>query len=161
MLANYPNREDMMETTKISARCECGALALHITEAPVAQLVCHCNECRAFTGLPFVEATFFKPDACSAEGKTDSTVMKGGTGTDKTHYACAACKTPLFVRVGALNGAWAVMANRLSPLKFEPQAHIWTSEKAEGVEIAEGMTQTAGRPPKEIVDVMISSFWGG
>ena len=151
----------MTEATTMSAHCQCGALALHIEGAPVAHLVCHCSDCRNFSGMSYVEAAFFKPDACSADGQVDSMTMKGGTGSEKTHYSCALCKTPLYVRVAALNGAWAVMANRLSSFKFEPQAHIWTSEKADDVLIPTGIVQTTERPPKEIVDVMVSSFWGG
>jgi hypothetical protein len=152
--------KSMTEATKALAQCECGALALHIEGAPVAQLVCHCSDCRAFSGMPYVEVAFFEPDACSADGQVSSTTMKGGTGSDKTHYSCAICKTPLYARVTALNGAWAVMANRISSFKFEPQAHIWTSEKADDVLIPEGITQTSERPPNEIVDTMVSSFWG-
>lgn len=150
----------MTEATKTSAHCECGALALRIEGTPVAQLVCHCSDCRAFSGMPYVEAAFFEPDACSVDGQVNSTTVTGGTGSDKTHCSCAICKTPLFVRVAALNGAWAVMANRLSSFKFEPQAHIWTSEKVGDVQIPTGITQTSERPPKEIVDTMVSSFWG-
>jgi len=150
----------MTGTTKISARCECGALALHINEAPVVQLVCHCSDCRDFSGMPYTELAFFQPDGCSVHGKTNSTVMKGGTGFDKTHNSCASCQTPLYVRVAALNGASAVIANRLSPFKFEPQAHIWTSEKDDSVTIPTGITQSTGRPPKEISDIMVSRFWG-
>jgi len=150
----------MTEATKTSAQCECGALALHIEGAPAGQLVCHCSDCRAFSGMPYVELAFFKPDVCSADGQVSSTTMKGGTGSDKTYYSCAICKTPLYIRVSALNGALAVMANRISSFKFEPQAHIWTSEKADDVLIPEGITQTPGRPPNEIVDTFMSVFWG-
>ena len=150
----------MTGTTDTSARCECGALALHIKGAPVVQLVCHCNDCRAFSGMPYSELAFFQTDGLSVHGHASSTTLKGGTGFDKTHYSCASCQTPLYVTVAALNGASAVMANQLSPFKFEPQAHIWTSEKANDVTIPAGITQSPGAPPKEIADNMVSSFWG-
>ncbi|WP_138440472.1 GFA family protein [Marinobacter alexandrii] len=150
----------MTETTTTSAHCQCGALKLRITDVPVVQLVCHCSDCRNLSGMPYVEAAFFKSDACSADGKVDATTVKGSTGSDKTYYSCAVCKTPLYVRVTALNGAWAVMADRLSPFTFKPQAHIWTSQKADDVQIPTGITQTPERPPKELVDVMVSGFWG-
>ncbi len=150
----------MTEAIKTSAHCQCGALTLHIEAAPVVQFVCHCRDCRKFTGMPFIEAAFFKVDACSVDGQVDSTIIKGGTGYDKIHCSCAVCKTPLYVRVAALNDAWAVPASRLSPFKFEPQAHIWTSEKADNVVIPAGIAQTAEMPPKEIIDAMLPVFWG-
>jgi len=156
----FPEEERMTEAKNISAHCECGALALTIEATPVAQLVCHCKDCRDFSGLPYVGAAFFKADVCSAAGQVNTTTMQGATGSDKTLYSCATCKTPLYVRVAALNGAWAVMASRIASFKFEPQAHIWTSEKADGVLIPAGIAQTPSMPPKEIVDTMVSSFWG-
>jgi len=152
--------KSMTETTRTSAHCACGALALQIDAAPVVQLVCHCKDCRDFSGMPYVEAAFFKADVCSATGQVNSTTLQGGTGSDKTHYSCEICNTPLYVRVAALNGAWAVMASRISSFVFKPQAHIWTSEKADDVSIPAGIAQTPGRPPKEVVDTMVSSFWG-
>ncbi|MEH6592280.1 MAG: GFA family protein [Halioglobus sp.] len=150
----------MTGTMEISARCECGALTLQIKGEPVVQLVCHCKDCRVFSGMPYIEAAFFQPDGISVRGQASSTTMKGGTGFGKTHYSCASCQTPLYVTVAALNGAAAVMANRLTPFKFEPQVHIWTSEKAHGVTIPEGITQSSGPPPKAIADTMVSKFWG-
>ena len=150
----------MTGTTDISARCECGGLALQIKGAPVVQLVCHCSDCRAFSDTPYTELAFFQPDGLSVQGQTRSTTMQGGTGFDKTYYSCASCQTPLYATVAVLNGASDVIANRLSPFKFEPQAHIWTSEKANDVTIPVGITQSSVAPPKEIADAMVSSFWG-
>lgn len=150
----------MTATKKTSARCECGALVVEIAGDPVVQLVCHCSDCRAFSGRAYTDAVFFKPEHCSLRGRTNAMTTKGATGFDKTHYSCARCNTPLYVTVAALNGAWAVVANRISPFRFEPNAHIWTSEKADGVTIPATMAQSPGAPPKEIVDTMLASFWG-
>jgi hypothetical protein len=122
----------MLTTTKISARCECGALTLDIKDTPVVQLVCHCSDCRAFSGMPYTEA----------------------------HYSCPLCETPLFVKVAALNGAWAVVASRLLPFTFEPNAHVWTSQKGDDVTIPAGITQSLKMPTNELAKAMISSFWG-
>jgi len=86
--------------------------------------------------------------------------MKGGTGFEKTYYSCASCQTQLYATVSALNGAVGIMVNRISPFTFEPELHIWTSEKAEAVTIPADMIQSPVGPPKEIADAMVSSFWG-
>ena len=149
----------MTETTKSSASCECGALAMDIKGAPVIQLVCHCKDCRSFSGTPYVDLAFFYPAGCSAHGQSNSTTMKGSSGSDKTYYSCASCQTALYATVAVLNGAFAIRANLLAPFKFEPRLHIWTSEKADGVTIPAGITQSPSVPPKEILDTMLSSFW--
>ena len=149
----------MTETTKTSSRCECGALELNIKGAPVVQLVCHCSDCQDFSGMPYVEAAFFHADDIGVHGRAYATTTMGGTGFDKTYYSCESCRTWLYTTVAALNGASAVMANRLSHDKFEPQVHIWTSEKAKDVVIPTGIAQSSGAPPKEFRDAMVSSFW--
>lgn len=147
-------------TAKASASCECGAVTIHIDGPPVVQLVCHCRDCRDFSGMACVEAAFFMNADCSVTGELESVTIAGGTGFEKTHYSCANCKAPLYVSVGALNGAWAVMAERISPFTFEAMAHIWTSEAVENVAIPAGLPHSPQAPPKEIVDAMVSSFWG-
>lgn len=144
---------------KVTARCDCGELELLVSSPPVVQLVCHCSDCQTFSGQKFVEAAFFRKESCQVKGQTRSETLDGGTGTAKVHHSCQTCGTPLFVRVGALNGAVAIMATRLAPFEFEAAAHIWTSHKAEGVTIADAMLQSPGRPPEEIVERMINGFW--
>lgn len=143
-----------------SACCDCGALEVSIMGAPVAQLVCHCKDCQHFSGMPYIEAAFYHADDVFITGQASRTTLKGATGMEKTYNACEACGVGLYSTLGALNGATAVLADRIAPGNFEPQAHIWVSEKAEGIDIPEGITQTQERPPKEIVDAMISRFWG-
>ena len=149
----------MTETINISAHCDCGALSLYMHAKPIVQLVCHCNDCKEFSGLPYTNGAFFHPDGCRVEGEAQSTVVQGGTGFDKVHYSCASCHAPMYVTVAALNGATAIEASRLSPFTFEAQAHIWTEEKADDVVIPAEITQTTDGPPKEIVDIMVASFW--
>ncbi|MFA0813295.1 GFA family protein [Microbulbifer epialgicus] len=144
---------------KAIARCECGALELNVSGAPVVQLTCHCKECQEFSGLDFVEGGFFRKENCHITGNSKSETLQGGTGSQKIHHSCSSCATPLYVQVEALNGAIAIIANRLSPFTFESEAHIWTSQKAEGTIIPAGVHQTAGPPPKDIVQRMIKGVW--
>jgi hypothetical protein len=149
----------MTEVQNLSARCGCGALELTIHGAPVVQLVCHCSDCQAFTAMPFSNIVFFKPDQCHVNGQATTSTFKGNSGFDKTHYACASCQTPVYVAVAVLNGAVAVIASQLLGFTFEPEAHIWTSEKADDVVIPAGALQSSRLPPKVLADSMVSAFW--
>lgn len=150
----------MTENAKISAKCECGQLSLEITASPVAQMVCHCSDCRSVTGLPYTGIAFFAPDGCEAHGQSRPITMKGGSGKDKTYFSCRECGTALYATVGVLNGAWAVISSRLSPFKVDSQLHIWTSEKASGVEIPASATQAPKGVPESVRNVFRSSFFG-
>ena len=149
----------MTEIKNTSARCECGAFELNIQGPPVVQLVCHCSDCQAFTAMPFSDIVFFKPDQCHVHGQTDTMTIKGNSGFDKTHYSCASCQTPIYVTLAVLNGAVAVIASQLSGFTFEPEAHIWTSEKADNVTIPVEAIQSSGLPPKAMADAMVATFW--
>jgi hypothetical protein len=150
----------MSETVNAKAECECGQFSVQVNGAPVIQLVCHCNDCRAISGQPYTEGVFFAAEACTIHGQSKAQTMKGGSGYDKTYYSCAECGTTLYCTVNALNGACAVMAAQLVDFNFEPQAHVWTSEKAEGVTIPDSAIQSPKAPPKEIRDGMLRVFWG-
>jgi hypothetical protein len=142
-----------------SASCSCGAFQLVVSAPPVAQLVCHCSECQTFSGQAFVNAAFFKKSDCRMTGQTRVETLVGGTGAEKLHYSCDSCGEPVYVQVKALNGAIAVMSDKLSPFEFTAEAHIWTGQKAAGTEIPSELLQSAGAPPQEIVERMINGFW--
>lgn len=150
----------MLETTNMTASCDCGAVEVSITAAPIAQFVCHCSDCRNFSGEPYVGAVFFRPEDVNVRGELEYFTEKGGSGFDKTYCSCASCHAWLYSTIVAMNGAIAFGAHRLTPFNFEPQAHVWTSEKAEHVQIPSEIMQSSKIPPKEILDVMIASFWG-
>ena len=145
---------------KAIARCECGALELHVSSPPIVQLTCHCKDCQEFSGRDFVEGAFFRRENCRITGSTRSETLQGGTGAEKLHHSCSSCGTPLYVQIEALNGAIAIMADTLSPFVFESEVHIWTSQKADGVKIPAGTPQAPGPPPEEVVQRMIKGFWG-
>ncbi len=149
----------MAGSVELSARCDCGALSISISAPPVVQLVCHCHECQAFFRRPYVGAAFFRGSECEVHGKVDATTLKGGTGFDKTHCACAKCNTPLYVTVSALKNACAISADRIASFTFEPIAHLWTSQKRADVTIPGDILQSPGAPPEEVRDIMLSGFW--
>lgn len=142
-----------------SAFCTCGQLKLTVSSPPVAQLVCHCSECQAFSGLPFVNGAFFKKQDCVIAGQTATQSLVGGTGADKLHHSCASCGEPVYVQVKALNDAVAILADKLSSFEFAAEAHIWTSQKADGTEIPVDVPESAYGPPDDMVERMINGFW--
>ena len=151
--------KDNMSETNRSAKCNCGALCVEVTGSPVVQLVCHCNDCREATQLPFIEAAFFKAEDCVAHGDSKSLEMKGSSGLDKAYVGCSNCGTALYARVEALNGACVIVTNHQSTFEFEAQSHIWTSEKVDDEEIPGDALQSESGPPDDIREHMIATFW--
>jgi hypothetical protein len=130
------------------AQCQCGQLSLTFTKAPLAQLVCHCQDCRTIGGKPFAQAAFFKAEENCEQGDFDANDMTGGSGKPKQYRNCKNCGEFLYATVDALSGLLGVAADKIEPpFEFKPMAHVWTSEKLEGVCIPEGMMQFPKAPP--------------
>jgi len=51
------------------AQCHCGQLSIRFSQAPVAQLVCHCRDCQAVSGMTYAKAAFFKAEEQCAQGE--------------------------------------------------------------------------------------------
>jgi hypothetical protein len=138
---------DLMNNT-FRAQCQCGQLAVTFTQAPVAQLICHCRDCQTISGMPYAKAAFFKAEEQCAQGEFKAIEMTGGSGKPKQYRRCSHCNDFVYATVDALTGLLGVAADRLGPpFEFQPMAHVWTSEKAPEVEIPPGVFQFPKAPP--------------
>ena len=131
-----------------SASCDCGRLSIEVLSAPFLQLVCHCPDCRKVTGQPFTEIVFYAPRTYMVHGECQPLTMKGGSGYNKTYSSCLECGAPVYATVDVLGGAVGVIANRLSPFRFTPVMHVWTSEKATGTRLPTLALKFSKGPPK-------------
>lgn len=130
------------------AQCTCGQLSVNFSQAPIAQLVCHCIDCRSVSGLPFVNVAFFKAEEKSTQGEFTAVEMTGGSGKPKQYRRCSQCNGFVYATVDVLKGLLGVAADKLAPpFEFTPMAHVWTSEKAPEVEIPPGVFQFPKAPP--------------
>ncbi|WP_138518246.1 GFA family protein [Limnobacter alexandrii] len=138
----------MMINNTFRAQCQCGQLAVTFTQAPVAQLICHCRDCQTISGMPYAKAAFFKAEEHCAQGEFKAIEMTGGSGKPKQYRRCSHCNDFVYATVDALTGLLGVAADRLGPpFEFQPMAHVWTSEKAPEVEIPPGVFQFPKAPP--------------
>ncbi|MDD9892718.1 MAG: GFA family protein [Gammaproteobacteria bacterium] len=134
---------------KYAAQCRCGETSITLSAEPVAQLVCHCVDCQKVTGNDFTQIAFFLPDGCEPKGAFDEVTMPGGSSHPKTYYNCPKCGSCLYATVSVLKGQVGVVAEQIQqPFEFKPKFHVWTSEKAEGVEVASDALQFPRGPNK-------------
>lgn len=139
---------DELVNNTFRAQCNCGQLVVSFTQAPVAQLVCHCRDCQIVSGLPYAKAAFFRAEEQCAQGEFLAVDMTGGSGKPKQYRRCRQCNDFVYATVDALTGLLGVAAdNLLPPFEFKPMAHVWTCEKAPEVEIPAGAFQFPKAPP--------------
>ncbi len=103
----------------ITLTCRCRSARLLISEPPIAQFYCHCEDCRAVTGGALSPTALFP---------ADSVTLDGGevfTWTHKTlpRTRCSTCGTLLFGEPPGM-GVRGVSGFLLPAELFKPQFHI-------------------------------------
>lgn len=129
------------------ASCQCGQLTVSLFSAPVIQLVCHCEDCRATSGAPFTRVAFFvaQPETVTGTSRRDRRL--GDSGKPKHNHHCPRCGDFVYAEIEALKGLWAVKAERIAkPFAFSPKAHVWVGRKLPETRIPEGAVTFAKAP---------------
>lgn len=99
--------------------CRCGSVQVRLSDAPIVQFYCHCDDCRAVTGGAFLPIALFPADAVTVSGGPTS------TWTYKTlpRTRCSTCGTLLFGEPPGL-GVRGVSGFLLPNDVFSPAFHI-------------------------------------
>jgi hypothetical protein len=100
-------------------QCRCGQVHLHLSEAPIVQFYCHCEDCRAVTGGAYSLLTLFPANGVKLAGG-DTTTWTYRT-TPRTR--CAHCGTLLFGEAPGM-GVRGVSGFLLPPDLVKPAFHI-------------------------------------
>ncbi|MDP1539408.1 MAG: GFA family protein [Moraxellaceae bacterium] len=124
----------------MQVRCGCGQLSLTFNQAPVTQLICHCDHCREVTMQPSTLVAFFKAEPQGVVGRVINKPYMGGSGRPKAYAACEQCGDYVYADVSVLKGLIGVIGDKiLPPFQPQPAAHVWTSQRV--VEIADTLPQ--------------------
>ncbi|MBI3523230.1 MAG: GFA family protein [Betaproteobacteria bacterium] len=103
----------------IEAQCRCGAIGLKITGEPVAQIYCHCDDCRAAHGAAYVASSIYPAQSVQVERGQPAPVVVKAT----QRMRCVACGTHLFSEIASV-GLRSVNAFLLPKGEFNPQLHV-------------------------------------
>jgi hypothetical protein len=99
--------------------CRCGAVEIEVSGEPLAQMYCHCDDCQAVHGAPYVPESVYRAESVR--------VVRGEPGTWKLkrnpRFTCRDCGTRLFIDVLGI-GLRGVNGYMLPPGKFIPTFHM-------------------------------------
>lgn len=133
----------------LAGGCNCGAVRYSLTEAPLAVVACHCENCRRQSGATFSVNLVMKADAIDITGTCrtfDDSATESGQPVHRDF--CATCGSPIRSRPSASPQIEVIKAGTLDdPSPFAPTMHIWTSAKLDWVAIPEGMPQVERNMP--------------
>ena len=106
-------------TDTISVRCRCGAVEIEISDDPIAQFFCHCDDCQAVHGAAYAPESVYRASAVKVtRGEPSSWTLKRNP-----RFSCRECSTRLFIDV--LNrGLRGVNGYLLARDSFQAQYHM-------------------------------------
>ncbi|MDO4682373.1 MAG: GFA family protein [Lautropia sp.] len=118
-----PDTADRAKAYPLTLRCHCGHVKIALTAAPIAQVYCHCSDCRNAHAAAYVASALYPTDSVQVlEGTLHPRVLK-----NRPRMACSVCGTHLFSELPELD-ARSVNAFLLPPGVFQPQMHLHCQE---------------------------------
>jgi hypothetical protein len=134
--------------SKIEGGCLCGQVRYTSTEEPVMTAVCHCKSCQRETGSSYSVLVAVSEASLSVTGDSLSKFQTTGDSGKPTHrHFCNQCGSPLFSTSEVVPDMAFVKAGTLDDTSwFEPQMHIWCSEKQSWIEIDPKLAQAEKNP---------------
>ncbi|MCG6213079.1 GFA family protein [Vibrio furnissii] len=126
----------------IEASCQCGQVSYKLFTAPKKVIACHCQECQKLSTAPFSVTAMVPADAIEFSGEMNKWGRVAASGNQNDGYSCRTCGN----RIYQINPAQPdLLKLKLKPVGlkndalFEPQAHVWVSEKLSWVVLPEGV----------------------
>jgi hypothetical protein len=127
----------------VSARCYCGAVALHSTAAAQSVVNCHCGQCRRLSGAAYTTWVSLAKHEVQQIG-TDNLVAFNATSNVTRHF-CKVCGSHVFTvdkRHPKIMGVPAGVIE--SQLPSQPKAHYFVSHMAAWHAVSDGLPQFGG-----------------
>ena len=130
----------MVETYK--AACACGAVEAELAGAPLAQMYCHCTDCRAWLGAPMHAATGWPEAQVKFVKGADNVILY--KRTEKSwRKSCKNCGGAVLVEHPQI-GIVDVLASNIRRFKFEPAFHVYYGERM--IDMKDGLPKYANMP---------------
>jgi hypothetical protein len=127
-----------MTITRI--RCGCGAVEVQLTGLPMAQYVCHCDDCQVVHGRAYSVALYPAAAVTVTRGEIGAFTLKTSPRTK-----CSRCGTYLFAEVPG-HPFRGVNGDLLREGRFNPEFHIQCRYAA--ARIADGLPHYKDTPAK-------------
>lgn len=122
--------------------CFCGAIALRVTGAALAEGYCHCASCQSWSAGPITPYMLF-PDAAVEITQGAEHLKTHTTGGKATRAHCTQCGGTVLSRIEAA-GLTDVYAPILPTYPFTPKAHTHYANRM--LDIKDGLVKYADFP---------------
>lgn len=124
----------------INIQCVCRAVTLALTGQPVAQVYCHCEDCRRASNEAYTWNAIYPSEAVALiDGALSVKIIR----TTPRHQ-CSVCKTNMFTEIKSF-GLRSLNARLMPRALFDPQCHIQCQDAL--APVADGLPHFKAFPP--------------
>ncbi len=122
--------------TSLTGTCNCGALAVVCTGAPIRVSVCHCRDCKRRTGSAFSWNARFSATRVRIEGEAATWRRTGPSGAATTRRFCPVCGVTVAYASDAEPDVVAIPCGAFAdPGILKPHRTVWAERCNPWVEI--------------------------
>jgi hypothetical protein len=114
--------------TQWTGGCACGAIRYACEGEPTRMLNCHCRDCQRASGSAYAAIAMFRSSAVAVTGAPRWFKLTGGSGHAIERGFCAACGSPVALKLAVVPDYFAIQAGSLDePARFAPDIDLYTS----------------------------------
>ena len=131
-----------------TGRCYCGDLKYEFNEPIHSQLLCHCRECRDFSGGGANSSVIISEKSFSFTKGEAKAFQRGDLEKPRVRYFCGNCGTHIFSKSQPRPGMLVVKIGTLNDHSwFSPQTAIYCIDKQPYHIISDEIPSFERRPP--------------
>ena len=132
---------------ELKGGCLCGAVRYAATAEPVFSAVCHCRDCKRFTGSAFGALVGVPKTALKIEGAPKTFSSLGGSGKPILRHFCPQCGSSIAAEPAALPGLIILNLGTLDePAALTPTRQIFCDDALPWVHLGGDMQRFAKMP---------------
>ncbi len=112
---------------KVQGQCHCGQIRYEAEVDPATVRVCHCTDCRTFSGGAFRVSVYAPAATMTMQGEPAVYVKTAQSGSRRAQGFCPTCGTSLFSAAPQNPQAYMLRIGALKQCReLTPSIQIWT-----------------------------------
>ena len=125
----------------MSGGCNCGSVRYELLSEPLFTHVCHCKECQRESGGAFnISTVILTEDFRFKDCAPDISYISRKSGNKYEVWGCTKCGCTVAGKSAAPSKMMVVRPGTFDDTsKLRPQAHIWTKEKQDWINIPDDL----------------------
>ena len=121
----------------ITGGCLCGDIRYECQGEPLHSIICHCTDCRRFTGSAIATELFYPKESFRLlSGTPSGYAVLAESGNSIERQFCGKCGASLFAVLDSYPDLISVTAGTLDDKTvFKPDCQVWTRSRMDAIRV--------------------------